>query len=297
MVAAGVASRRWLLLGAIVAGVGPSCSGLGAREERTLRAALLDPLGTVDERGEELAAQMARGDRPGPGTRVAFVHHALRAGVAVDAPGLLAAEAAAFPGAGRFLARYAALMKVDLPPSPAFEAPSRVVLVLPAVDQTLQPAAVADLLSTLARPLRGSGAWVVPIEVGFDLVARLGGELVALGRGVPAPALVQRLGEALGLDACFAVQIVTWRVHMAFVVESVDHDVRYALLDATTGETRWRRTMAGTYVRREPLVTFSPFDDDPTYFYPSSHGPVFDDTFEFAGALNQAALVPLTAHR
>lgn len=300
MVAVLVGRARGLavrILGAAALAVAAACAGAGAREERTLRAALLDPLGAIAERGEELRAQMAAGEKLRPGTRVAFVHHALRTGADVDAARLLAAEAAEHPSAGAFLRRYAEIM--SLPPIPALaEAEAgRAVLVLPAVDQTHQPAVAADLMASLARPLLATGAWVVPIEVGLDLVARLGGEFTALGRGAPTPVLVQHLGTALGLDACFALQIVEWRAHAAFVLEIVEHDVRYALLDAATGEARWRRTVAGTYARREPLVTFSPYDEDPTFFYPSSQGPVFDDQFEFARALNRAALGPLTRPR
>lgn len=273
------------------------CAGAGTREERTLRAALFDPLGSVAERGEELRAQMAAGETLRPGTRVAFVHHALRTGADVDAARLLTAEATAHPAAAAFLARYAEIMGLSPIPALSHPGPGRAVLVLPAVDQTNQPAVVADLVASLARPLLATGAWVVPIEVGLDLVARLGGEFTAFGRGAPTPILVQHLGAALGLDACFALQIVEWRAHAAFVVESVEHDVRYALIDAATGEARWRRTVAGTYVRREPLVTFSPYDEDPTFYYPSSHGAVFDDQFEFARALNRAALGPLAQLR
>ncbi len=273
------------------------CAGAGAREERTLRAALLDPLGSVAERGEELRAQMAAGGTLRPGIRVAFVHHALRTGADVDAARVLAAEAAAHPAAAAFLARYVEIMGLPAIPALSQPAPGRAVLVLPAVDQTNQPAVAADLMASLARPLLATGAWVVPIEVGLDLVARLGGEFTALGRGAPTPILVQHLGAALGLDACFALQIVEWRAHAAFVLESVEHDVRYALIDAATGEVRWRRTVAGSYVRREPLVTFAPYDEDPTFYYPSSQGAEFDDQFEFARALNRAALGPLARPR
>jgi len=259
-----------------------ACVSPGLRNERSLRAFLRHPDRARRDRLAELAAQ-AEAEPVPPGVRLAAVHHALTLSLPVDTDAWLAAEAGAHPGAARFLHAYRA--QAHLPAGEAKPSRSTVLLVV-LVDRTREPDVAADFGATLAGPLLARGWYVVPVEMGGDVLAWAGDSAARLQDGLPDREGLRRLAEA-GIAACLFVDVRHFWLHETIVVESVRYDLDYALFATATGELLWRRPLAGEYERREPSPAFS---DDDTFYYPSSLGPAFGDAIDFVRVLDADVL-------
>jgi hypothetical protein len=260
-----------------------SCAAPSARYERSLRAWVLDPVAARPARATDLAAMADQADVRS-GVRVAAVHHALALGREVDAEQRLDVEAALFPVAARFLATYRRLMGLPERVPPQRDGGVTCVIV---VERTGQREVVADFLATVERPLRARGWYVVPVEIGADVLAMVGGDAARLVDGVAEPAGLRRLAEC-GIDACLFVDIAEFWLHEAMVVEVVRYEVEYTMFATASGQQLWRRAAIGDFERREPITAF-PSDDD-KFFYPSSLGAAFSDPNDFVRALNTGIL-------
>lgn len=260
-----------------------SCAAPSARYERSLQSWLRDPVAGRQSRAADLLA-IADADAVPSGVRLAAVHHALGLGLEVDADRRLDAEAAAFPSASRFLATYRRLM--HLPERAPTTRKGGVVFVM-VVERTQQRDVIAAFLATIERPLRARGWYVVPVEIGADVLAMLGGDAERVLEGVAEPAALRQLAEC-GIDACLFVDVDDFWLHEAMVVEVVRYALDYTMFATATGATMWHRPAIGDYERREPITAF-PSDDD-TFFYPSSLGAAFSDPIDFVRALNRDIL-------
>jgi hypothetical protein len=101
-----MAAAAWTCLAA--------CAASG-NDQRELAAFLRDPAHARAELAARHAELLAAEEDPRPGLRVSRAYHAWRMGEDVDVAALLAAEAARYPHAARFLARLAALLEAAPP--------------------------------------------------------------------------------------------------------------------------------------------------------------------------------------
>jgi hypothetical protein len=175
------------------------------------------------------------------------------------------------------------------PPSggePALALDASTLLVLPAVDRTGQPATAAALLATIAEPLAERGYYVVPVDVGLELLENVGETADAAERR-------RRIGEVLGVEACLLVEVAGWSARYSQFLDELEYDVTYTLWRTSDGEQAWQQRAAGTYAYDPDPFQASFFDwEEPFYWHPftgAAPGPAYRDELAVARALHRGA--------
>jgi hypothetical protein len=117
----------------------------------------------------------------------------------------------------------------------------RSILVVPALNQSVNVAAAENFLSTIAPPFANRGYYVFPSYMVRKTMESDG--LADAGLVHQAPAT--RLGELFGCDAALYVTIERWQSQTIILSTSTTVDLNYELKSCKTGTTLWvnRRTL------------------------------------------------------
>jgi hypothetical protein len=114
----------------------------------------------------------------------------------------------------------------------------RSILVLPPLDQSLEPAACYGSLAAISRPLAERGYYVFPVAV-VDAMMRENGLPTPLEmHGVPLAKLV----EVFDPDAVLYVTVHNWGTSFQVVASSTSVTIEARLVDAETGLDLWHST-------------------------------------------------------
>jgi len=123
----------------------------------------------------------------------------------------------------------------------------RSILIVPAVNRSVDVDAPNYYLSTIARPVAERGYYVFPVH----LVKR-----ILEDDGLADAALVHqadpaRLGEMFGADAIMYVTIERWDAMYAIVSTTVIVEFSYVLKSAKTGEVLWKNSEQRTFTPQQ----------------------------------------------
>ncbi|MDA5193303.1 DUF799 domain-containing protein [Govanella unica] len=119
----------------------------------------------------------------------------------------------------------------------------KTILVVPAVNNTVDVNAPDSYLSTISVPLAERGYYVFPVNLVKKVMENDG---LADANMVHA-ADPKRLGEIFGTDSILYVSINKWDAKYIVISTSVEVSFTYTLKSGRTGETLWTRDMAMTY--------------------------------------------------
>lgn len=122
------------------------------------------------------------------------------------------------------------------------EAP-RSILVLPALNNTLNVNAPDFFLSTLSVPLSQRGYYAFPAH----MVKRTLEENGLSDTGLVYQAETVRLGELFGCDAALYVQIQRWESQYVLLATQTSVEFDYALRSCETGDLLWTNSAQLTY--------------------------------------------------
>lgn len=109
------------------------------------------------------------------------------------------------------------------------------VVVVPAVNRSLEVTAADYYLSTITVPLAERGYYVFPVHLVKRVMEDDGLSDADLVHSAPP----ERLGEMFHADAVLYVSIERWESTYAVLATSTEVTIAYALKDARTGETLW----------------------------------------------------------
>jgi hypothetical protein len=117
------------------------------------------------------------------------------------------------------------------------------ILVVPAVNKSVDVTAPDYLLSTLTRPLAERGYYVFPVYLVKRVMEDDGLADASLVHGSDP----RRLAALFGADAVLYVSIERWDAKYAVLSTSVEVEFNYVLKSGKTGEELWRNHQAWTY--------------------------------------------------
>ncbi|CAM3567250.1 Lipoprotein [Bordetella sputigena] len=109
------------------------------------------------------------------------------------------------------------------------------ILVLPPLNVSVEPAAVAAVLSQATRPLAESGYYVVPIAVMDETFKQNGLDAADDIHQLP-PA---KLRDIFGADAALYMTVTQYGARYAVISSSVTVSIDAKLIDLRTGSTLW----------------------------------------------------------
>ena len=115
------------------------------------------------------------------------------------------------------------------------EHPPRSILVLPPLNESLDPEAPSVLLSTVTRPLAERGYYVFPVAVVEQMMRENG--LPTAGEMHQVPLV--RFAEVFGADAVMYPTIEDWGTSFQVVNSQTRVAVRYRLVDVASGTEIW----------------------------------------------------------
>ena len=118
------------------------------------------------------------------------------------------------------------------------------ILVVPAVNRTVDVTAADYFLSTLSVPVAERGFYVYPVY----LVKRLLEDDGLSDATLVHQADPKRLGAIFGADAVLYVTINKWDAKYAVLSTSVEVEFEYVLKSARTGEELWRNHVGWVYI-------------------------------------------------
>jgi hypothetical protein len=111
----------------------------------------------------------------------------------------------------------------------------RSILVVPAVNRSVDVTAADYLLTTVTRPLAERGYYVFPVHMTRQLLEDDGlGDADLVHDSDPA-----RLGKMFGADAILYIGIERWDARYLVLQTTVTVDLRYTLKSASTGQVLW----------------------------------------------------------
>ncbi|MNR90372.1 putative lipoprotein [compost metagenome] len=114
------------------------------------------------------------------------------------------------------------------------EAP-RSILVVPAVNRSVEVTAPDYFLSTISRPLAERGYYVFPVHLVKRMMEDDGlNDADMVHAGDP-----QRLGKMFGSDAVMYITIERWDAQYVVLSTTVTVEMNYVLKSATSGQTLW----------------------------------------------------------
>ncbi len=111
----------------------------------------------------------------------------------------------------------------------------RSILVLPPLNNSVEPAAPYIYISTVTRPLAERGYYVFPVAV-IDLMMK--------ENGLPTPGEMHqvslaKIDEILGADAVLYVTIEEWGTEYHIISSTTKVRILATLVDVKTGKTLW----------------------------------------------------------
>ena len=121
---------------------------------------------------------------------------------------------------------------------PYLEHMPRSIVVLPPVNDSVEPLAPYNYLSTVSAPLAERGYYVFPVAVVDELLKQ---------NGLPTPAEMHtadlaKLHEVIGADAVLYLHVKDWGTSYQVIDSSTKVSVEGRLVDARTGITLWQGT-------------------------------------------------------
>lgn len=119
----------------------------------------------------------------------------------------------------------------------------RSILVVPAVNKSVEVNAADYFLSTISHPLAERGYYVFPVHLVKRLMEDDGlNDADMVHAGDP-----QRLGKMFGSDAIMYVSIERWDAQYIVFSTAVTVELKYALKSASTGNTLWENSQKLVY--------------------------------------------------
>jgi hypothetical protein len=119
----------------------------------------------------------------------------------------------------------------------------RSILVVPAVNKSVEVDAADYFLSTISRPLAERGYYVFPVHLVKRLMEDDGlndADLVHAGNP-------QSLGKIFGSDAVMYISIERWDARYVVLSTTVTVELNYVLKSAQTGNTLWKNSQKLVY--------------------------------------------------
>ncbi len=112
----------------------------------------------------------------------------------------------------------------------------RSILVVPAINKSVDVNAPDYFLATIARPLAERGYYVFPVNMVKSVMSDDGlSDANLVHSGDP-----RRLGELFGADAVMYISIERWDAKYVVLSTSVTVELNYALKSAHTGQELWK---------------------------------------------------------
>lgn len=122
------------------------------------------------------------------------------------------------------------------------EAP-RSILVVPAINRSVEVNAPDYFLSTISRPLAERGYYVFPVHLVKRMMEDDGlNDADMVHAGDP-----QRMGKMFGSDAVMYITIERWDAQYVVFSTTVTVEMNYVLKSATSGQTLWSNTQKLVY--------------------------------------------------
>ena len=122
------------------------------------------------------------------------------------------------------------------------EAP-RSILVVPAVNRSVEVTAPDYFLSTISRPLAERGYYVFPVHLVKRMMEDDGlNDADMVHAGDP-----QRLGKMFGSDAVMYITIERWDAQYIVFSTTVTVEMKYVLKSTTSGQTLWSNSQKLVY--------------------------------------------------
>lgn len=119
----------------------------------------------------------------------------------------------------------------------------RSILVVPAINKSVEVGAPDYFLSTISKPIAERGYYVFPVH----LVKRLMEDDGLNDADMVHASSPQRLGKMFGSDAIMYVSIERWDARYVVFSTTVTVQLKYALKSATTGNTLWENSQTMVY--------------------------------------------------
>lgn len=119
----------------------------------------------------------------------------------------------------------------------------RSILVVPAVNKSVEVDAPDYLLSTISKPLAERGYYVFPVHLVKRLMEDDGlndADMVHAGKP-------PRLGKMFGADAIMYISIERWDAQYIVLTTTVTVELKYVLKSAATGNTMWENNQKLVY--------------------------------------------------
>jgi len=119
----------------------------------------------------------------------------------------------------------------------------RSILVVPAVNRSVEVNAPDYFLSTISKPLAERGYYVFPVHLVKRLMEDDGlGDADMVHANEP-----QRLGKMFGTDAIMYISIERWDAQYIVFSTTVTVELKYVLKSATSGNTLWENSQKVVY--------------------------------------------------
>lgn len=122
------------------------------------------------------------------------------------------------------------------------EAP-RSILVVPAINRSVEVNAPDYFLSTISKPLAERGYYVFPVHLVKRMMEDDGlGDANMVHAGDP-----QQLGKIFGSDAVMYITIERWDAQYIFFATTVTVELNYVLKSTSSGQTLWKNSQKLVY--------------------------------------------------
>lgn len=128
------------------------------------------------------------------------------------------------------------------------------ILIVPAVNKSLDVDAPNYFLSTIARPLAERGYYVFPVNAVKQVMEMDGMSDADMVHAADST----RLGELFGADAILYVSINRWDARYALLSTTVTVDFSYSIKDGHTGQLLWEDQRKMEYTPQNNTNTGNP---------------------------------------
>lgn len=119
----------------------------------------------------------------------------------------------------------------------------RSILVVPAINRSVEVNAPDYFLTTISRPLAERGYYVFPVHLVKRMMEDDGlGDADLVHAGPP-----QLLGKMFGADAVLYISIEEWTAKYIVLATSVTVSLKYTLKSASSGQTLWQSAQTVVY--------------------------------------------------